>query len=131
LLIEGRLIYSLLFSAAFYTIDHTILLDRMYSSFVISGCALQWFQSYLSGLTQCVGVNGSFSPPVSLPFGVPKVLYAALSFLSCTTVLFTTRNHGFADYEQYKLYSNVNELKLIKIQGGEKLISNNRTLSLI
>jgi hypothetical protein len=38
---------------------------------------------------------------------------------------------SFADDEQYRLYSNVNELKLMKIQGGEKLILNSRTLSLM
>jgi hypothetical protein len=40
-------------------------------------------------------------------------------------------DQGFADDEQYRLYSNVNELKLMKIQGGEKLLSNSHTLSLI
>ena len=87
---EAVLVALLDLSAAFDTIDHTILLDLMSSCFGISGSALQWFQSYLFGRTQCVSVNGSFSPPVSRLFVSSKVLYVAPSFLSCTTVLFTT-----------------------------------------
>jgi len=35
-------------SAAFDTIDHDILLERMDQSFGISGTTLSWFESYLS-----------------------------------------------------------------------------------
>lgn len=44
-------------SAAFDTIDHQILLNRLYSSFGISGRALAWFSSYLKDRTQAVRVN--------------------------------------------------------------------------
>ena len=41
-------------SAAFDTVDHQILLERMENNFGISGTALQWFRSYLSDRSQCV-----------------------------------------------------------------------------
>jgi hypothetical protein len=41
-------------SAAFDVIDHDILIGRMEHSYGISGSALAWFRSYLSGRTQQV-----------------------------------------------------------------------------
>ena len=59
-------------SAAFDTIDHSILLSRLHHIFGISGTALSWFQSYLSDRTQVVSVNGASSALVALNFGVPQ-----------------------------------------------------------
>ena len=41
-------------SAAFDTVDHTILLNRFDTVFGIKGKALAWFRSYLAGETQYV-----------------------------------------------------------------------------
>lgn len=41
-------------SAAFDTVDHRILLDRLQFDFGISGSALNWFESYFSNRTQCI-----------------------------------------------------------------------------
>ncbi len=47
-------------SAAFDTIDHNILLNRLENSVGISGSALAWFKSYLSDRHQFVAVNEEY-----------------------------------------------------------------------
>ena len=59
-------------SAAFDTVAHEILLNRLNSKFGISGTALNWFQSYLTGRTQSVLINGNKSQPRNLSCGVPQ-----------------------------------------------------------
>lgn len=59
-------------SAAFDTVDHSILLSRLSHRFEIRGTALEWFRSYLSNRTQFVNINGSTSERHVLQFGVPK-----------------------------------------------------------
>ena len=41
-------------SAAFDTVDHRVLLRRLEVTYGITGTALQWFRSYLTGRTQLV-----------------------------------------------------------------------------
>ena len=59
-------------SAAFDTIDHKILLDRLENLYGISGTALSWFKSYLTGRTQMVTIDNNSSKPSILCFGVPQ-----------------------------------------------------------
>ena len=59
-------------SAAFDTVNHSILLSLLSHRFGIGGTALEWFQSYLSNRTQFVNVNGSTSERHVLQFGVPQ-----------------------------------------------------------
>ena len=56
----------------FDTIDHSILLSRLRTSFGITGPALSWLASYLSNRTQLVRIGQSSSPPVRLDSGVPQ-----------------------------------------------------------
>ena len=69
-------------SAAFDTVDHHILLGRLRNSVGISGSALDWFASYLSGRSFSVAVGPHVSESVPLSCGVPqgsvRTLYAAL-----------------------------------------------------
>jgi hypothetical protein len=59
-------------SAAFDTVDHSILLERLYRSFSIVGSAHKWFVSYLTGRSQCVRCGNSSSQPTPLECGVPQ-----------------------------------------------------------
>ena len=59
-------------SAAFDTIDHDILIERLQTSFGIDGCALKWFQSYLLGRTQYVRRGAVRSLVVHLLCGVHR-----------------------------------------------------------
>ena len=59
-------------SAAFDTVDHSILLRRMEISFGIRGAALEWFSSYLTGKSQQVSVHNVMAMSVFLDNGVPQ-----------------------------------------------------------
>jgi len=59
-------------SAAFDTIDHDILIQRLEYSFWIIESALMWFNSYLTGRTQRVAVGSTISNTLHLKFGVPQ-----------------------------------------------------------
>ena len=48
-------------SAAFDTVNHSLLLSRLENSFDITGTVLQWFHSYLSGRSQFVELNATKS----------------------------------------------------------------------
>ena len=59
-------------SAAFDTVDHRVLLRRLEVTYGITGTALQWFRSYLTGRTQRVYINQTYSDDFPLPHGVPQ-----------------------------------------------------------
>jgi len=59
-------------SAAFDTIDHNQLLQRLKSWFGLSSTAFNWFSSYLSNRFQSVKINKSTSDPKPLVYGVPQ-----------------------------------------------------------
>ena len=57
--------------AAFDTVDHDILLQRLKVSFGFIDVALQWLQSYLVGRSQYVRLGDAKSTIIALMFGVP------------------------------------------------------------
>ena len=59
-------------SAAFDTIDHSILLQRLKSCFGINNTVLSWIQSYLSSRSFTVNINNIKSSPFQLLYGVPQ-----------------------------------------------------------
>ena len=59
-------------SAAFDTVDHEILIQRLQSTYSIHGSVLQWFRSYLLGRTQHVRRGSVRSSAVHLVCGVPQ-----------------------------------------------------------
>lgn len=100
-------------SAAFDTINHKILLQRLSSQFGICGTALQWFSSYLQNRTQQVKINGTNSDKVETTMGVPQgsVLGPILFTLYVSPVAdiarnFNVENMFYADDSQ--LYVGIN-----------------------
>ena len=59
-------------SAAFDTIDHDILFSRMENTLGITGQALAWFKSYLSGRTLHIKIDKSFSELQDILWSVPQ-----------------------------------------------------------
>ena len=59
-------------SAAFDTIDHEILLSRLQTDMGITGSALSWFRSYLTGRSQVVSCAGHTSSSRPVTCGVPQ-----------------------------------------------------------
>ena len=59
-------------SAAFDTVDHIILLDRLNYSFGFSNKVISWFASYLSNREQAVCVEESLSSFKPLTCGIPQ-----------------------------------------------------------
>ena len=99
-------------SAAFDTIDHQVLLDRLRLSFGIRGCALQWISSYLSDRTQRVSFENNFSQRHLryLSYGVPQgSCLGPLLFTMYASKLFDIikgylpQTHAYADDTQLYL----------------------------
>jgi len=59
-------------SAAFDTVDHDILIQRLSASFGIKDRALSWLDSYIKGRTQSVHFSGEETPPRLVTCGVPQ-----------------------------------------------------------
>ena len=70
----GRVTLFALFnvSAAFDTVDHQILINRLSVSFGLSGLPLDWITSFLAGHSSCVALGTSRSPWALAPFGLPQ-----------------------------------------------------------
>ena len=99
-------------SAAFNTIDHSILLSRMESVLGVKGSALQWFKSYLLGRKQRIKINDDFSENQEILWSVTQgSVLGALLFLIYIIPLaqlirsYGLNNHGHADDTQLCLLS--------------------------
>ena len=58
--------------AAFDTIDHNTLTNRLAEWYGVSGMALAWFKSYLCGRHQQIKIDKSFSDSILFEHGVPQ-----------------------------------------------------------
>ena len=89
-------------SAAFDTIDHTILLERLSSWFGITSTALSWLKSYLLNRSFYVSINGSVSSVYHLLYGVPQgSVLGPLLFILYTTPLSTVISNSSANHHLY------------------------------
>ena len=59
-------------SAAFDTIDQEKLLEILSEEIGISGTALKWFRSFMTGRTQKVRINNEYSESLDVKFGTPQ-----------------------------------------------------------
>ena len=86
-------------SAAFDTVDHEILIDRLQQSFGIHGQVLSWIKSFLSGRTQSVSMGGQHSTISTLVCGVPQgsVLGPILFLISTIALRYGVGVHSYAD----------------------------------
>jgi len=66
------LLISLDLSAAFDTIDHSILLSRLNTSFGLTGTVYSWLKSYLTDRYQTVQIGQHSSTPTLCTSGVPQ-----------------------------------------------------------
>ena len=82
-------------SAAFDSVDHATLLQRLKISYGLGGVVIDWFASYLGGRTQCVRSSRSSSPSSTLLYGVPQgsVLRPILFLLYTADLLQLVRRH--------------------------------------
>uniref|UniRef100_A0A3B4HAA8 Reverse transcriptase domain-containing protein n=1 Tax=Pundamilia nyererei TaxID=303518 RepID=A0A3B4HAA8_9CICH len=62
----------LIWSAAFDTVDHCILFDRLEHFIGITGNVLSWLRSYLSGRSQTVSLKNDLSETCAVRHGVPQ-----------------------------------------------------------
>jgi hypothetical protein len=94
-------------SAAFDTIDQSILLERLRSWFGFNSTVLSWIKSYLMHRSFYVNLNGSKSSVFQLSYGVPQgSVLGPLLLILYTTPLSTiisksaTNHHLYADDTQ-------------------------------
>ena len=91
-------------SAAFDTVDHGILLQRLSTSYGLTGTAFTWLESYITGRVQVIHVGGRQSSSAMVHFGVPQgsVLGPVLYVLYTADIVglvetFGLRVHLYAD----------------------------------
>ena len=94
-------------SAAFDTVDHSILLERLSKSYGLTGSAHGWFESFISERRQTVRFGGTTAPTTLVRFGIPQgsVLGPVLYILYTADVAslvesFGLRVHLYADDTQ-------------------------------
>jgi len=104
---RGTMFVALDLSAAFDTVEHSILLQRLRNSFGLSGDVLGWVDSYLSDRTQVVRLQNSVSSSQDCSCGVPQgsvlgplLFVAFISPLANVVAEHHVLHHQYADDTQ-------------------------------
>ena len=84
-------------SAAFDTVDHRLLLNILQHKYHITGSALAWLKSFITGRKQRVKIGENFSESVSVLFGVAQgsILGPLLFNLYCASIDSAFESCGF------------------------------------
>ena len=110
-------------SAAFDTIDIEKLLEILSDEIGVTGVALQWFRSFLTGRTQKVRIGGEFSKIMEVLFGAPQgsvlgpplfniyvrgqpLVFKACSFSSCSFADDSNGSRKFSLQFQFNILTN-------------------------
>ena len=124
-------------SAAFDTIHHEKLLDRLSGYYGVTGIALSWIRSYLASRTQSVKLDGYESKTRPLNTGVPQgsVLGPLLFTLYTATLSGLIRSHGlnshsYADDSQLYLSFDTQDIES-ELQRIEKCLKDVRKWMLV
>ena len=75
-------------SAAFDTVDHDILMDRLAQSFGLVGNVFDWLASFVTGRTYAVRFGGATPPPPrKVRSGIPRVQSSVCCCTYCTQLM--------------------------------------------
>ena len=112
---SGVFLVLLEFSAAFDTLDHDILLDRL-DSLGVSGAVLQRMNSYLRGRSQTVVFDGVKSEPQDLQYGIPRgsilgpILFTIYTIpIGAIAQLHNLEIHIYADDTQFYVFFKIKD----------------------
>ncbi len=99
---RGVMLAMIDLSAAFDTVDHSKFLTLLQDKYAVTGAALEWFRSYLTGRLFCVKVGGFRSDPHTLNCGVPQgsVLGPIIFNMYTTPLVQIIHRHGLS-YHKY------------------------------
>jgi len=99
---KSTILVSLDLSTAIDTIDHSILLNRLHSTFTFSGAALQWITSYLTNRSQYVKLGNSLPNHKLTASGIPQgSVLGPLLFTIYLSPIASLVSHRGASQHQY------------------------------